>query len=79
MGLFSRFNKSQVFSNVNTNDYTYINPKDLYEEVKDTLKIHSPSRVFRDEVDKMMGEGVVVGVKATFQNTKSYLIYHLTW
>ena len=39
MGLFSRFNKSQVFSNVNTNDFTYINPKDLYEEVKDTLKI----------------------------------------
>ena len=35
MGLFSRFNKSQVFSNVNTNDYTYINPKDLYEELKD--------------------------------------------
>ena len=36
MGLFSRFNKSQVFSNVNTNDFTYINPKDLYEELKDT-------------------------------------------
>lgn len=34
MGLFSKFNKSQVFSDVNTKDYTYINPKDLYNEVK---------------------------------------------
>lgn len=34
MGLFSKFNKSQVFSDVNTKDYTYINPKELYNEVK---------------------------------------------
>ena len=36
MGLFSRFNKSQVFSNVNTHDSIYIKPKALYAELQDT-------------------------------------------
>lgn len=35
----------------------------LADRVKKALKIHSPSQVFRDEVGKMMAEGIGVGFK----------------
>lgn len=36
----------------------------IVNTVKKTLKIHSPSQVFRDEIGKMIPEGVAIGIDA---------------
>lgn len=36
---------------------------DIIETVKGVFDIHSPSRVFRDEVGKRLGEGMILGIK----------------
>ena len=42
----------------------------IVDGVKDKLGIHSPSRVFRDVIGKMIGEGVIVGIKAKYAKAK---------
>lgn len=42
----------------------------IVDGVKKTLKIHSPSRIFRDEIGKMMAEGVIVGIKSKYGKAK---------
>ena len=42
----------------------------IVDGVKDKLGIHSPSRVFRDAIGKMIGEGVIVGIKAKYAKAK---------
>ncbi len=53
----------------------------IVQGAKDAMKIHSPSRVFRDEVGAMMAQGVGIGFEdetGNVQNSMSKELQHLT-
>lgn len=45
--------------------------KGALDKAKSWLGIHSPSRRFRDEVGKMIGEGIAVGIDATAKDVET--------
>lgn len=42
----------------------------IVDGAKDALGIHSPSRVFRDQVGAQIAEGVIVGIKSKYKKAK---------
>ena len=44
--------------------------KDALNWVKEKLGIHSPSRVFRDQVGRMIGEGMAVGIESSVSKVR---------
>lgn len=50
----------------------------LIEGFKEGLGIHSPSTVFRDEIGKFLGEGILEGIAAPFKAIGTWIKEHIT-